>query len=178
MRKPLVYLILVLMFMLPAIPVCKTQGLDYRVHAMFVYHFTKYIEWPSKRNHDGFQIVFMGDSPVLSELTKVVENKLIDNRKVNIQSAKPGDRLLKNCDVLYLPDSRNMTTARVKEISESLSEYPILIITEKQGLLQYGSMINLVVVDEKLRFQINKTLIQSRNMKVSSELLRLANLVL
>jgi hypothetical protein len=42
-------------------------------------------------------------------------------------------------------------------------------------MLQYGSMINLLVLDEKLRFQINKTLIQSRNMKVSSELIRLAS---
>lgn len=178
MKKAVVSVLLTFLFLLPGIPVCKTQGLDYRVHAMFIYHFTKYIEWPAKRNHEGFQISFLGSTPVLEELTAVTENKLIDNRKVNIQSVQPGDRLLRNSDIIYIPNSRKFSPEIVKELSNSLSDLPVLIITEQQGMLQHGSMINLVVSDEKLRFQINKTLIQSRSMKVSSELLRLANQIL
>jgi hypothetical protein len=168
-------MLIVLLFLLPAIPVCKTPGLDYRVHAMFIYHFTKYIEWPDKRNHDDFQVCFLGETPVFSEFKKVTEGKLIDNRKVSIQSVSPGDKLIRSSDIIYIPDTRKISPDQIKAISESLAELPVLIITEKQGMLQYGSMINLLVLDEKLRFQINKTLIQSRNMKVSSELIRLAS---
>jgi hypothetical protein len=162
----------------PLRPFGLPQGLDYRVHAMFVYHFTKYIEWPAQRNHDGFQVFFLEETPVISEFRKVIENKLIDNRKVSIQRLDFDNKMLRNADIIYVPSSKRIKAEQIRALSESLAGFPVLIITENEGLLKRGSMINLIVVDDKLRFEVNKSLIQSRGLKVSSELLRLASQVL
>jgi hypothetical protein len=164
-------------FFLPAVPVCQTQGLDYRVHAMFLYHFTKYIEWPVERNHEGFVVGFIGETPAQSEFRRVTENKKIDGKSILLKSFQVNDKSLHYSDMIYIAENKKLSPDEIKMISDNLKEHPVLIITEKKGLLQYGSMINLIVTDDKLRFQINKTLIQSRKMKVSSELLRLAEFV-
>ena len=46
---------------------------------------------------------------------------------------------------------------------------------QKNGMLKKGAAINFLVIDEKLRFEISKTKITEHNLKVSSELLKLAS---
>jgi hypothetical protein len=50
----------------------------------------------------------------------------------------------------------------------------VLIITDAQGALDAGSVINLLVVDQRIRFEVSLKGARSQGLKISSDLLALA----
>jgi hypothetical protein len=49
-----------------------------------------------------------------------------------------------------------------------------LIVTESEGALRQGSVINFIVVDEHVRFEISLESARGRNIRLSSRLLSVA----
>jgi hypothetical protein len=56
-------------------------------------------------------------------------------------------------------------------------DLPTLTIGELQGFSEWGGVIELFVDDNKFRFEINAAAARRGNLKVSSQLLRLARAV-
>ena len=143
---------------------------DYRFHSVFMYNFTKYIQWPSSAQSGDFVIGVLGSSPVISELEKMAVNKSVGSQKIVVRKFKNANEIA-NCQMLFIPsaDSREFDTAL-----EKLRGKSTLIMTEKNGLGQKGSGINFVLVDGKWRFELNESATESAGLKVSKELSRLA----
>ena len=54
---------------------------------------------------------------------------------------------------------------------------PLLTVTESEEALELGSMINFVVVEDKVRFDIAPPPFESSNLKISARLLGVARKV-
>jgi hypothetical protein len=52
-----------------------------------------------------------------------------------------------------------------------------LLVTESEGLARKGSCINFVIVDDRLKLEINKKNIEHRELGVATELLNLGTVV-
>jgi hypothetical protein len=146
---------------------------DYRFHSVFMYNFTKYIQWPTSVQTGDFIIGVLGNSPILPELEKMAENKTVGNQKIVIKKFKSVSDI-SSCQMLFIPsaDSRDFESAL-----EKLKGKPTLVLTEKNGLGQKGSGINFVLLDGKWRFELNENATQNAGLKVSKELSRLAILL-
>jgi hypothetical protein len=48
------------------------------------------------------------------------------------------------------------------------------VITEKDGVLKQGAIINFVSVEGKLKFETNKTEIEKREIRIAADLLKLS----
>jgi len=60
----------------------------------------------------------------------------------------------------------------------ALKGSPILTIGESDGFLESGGIINFLMEDEKVRFEINNTAAKQARLKIRSKLLRLAQRVI
>lgn len=147
----------------------QAQELNYKVHAMFIYHFTKYIEWPQDASKKEFVIGVYGYSPIISELEELIESKRAISKNIVIKELNAKSELA-SCDIIFVPNSK---TAKVPLIKEKIAGLPTLLITEKEGECKKESCVNFVVVDDKLKFEINKNNFAKTNLKISSELLKL-----
>ena len=78
------------------------------------------------------------------------------------------------CDIIYLPkeQSRNLRLVAQKAKGEN-----VLIVTEDKELAAKGANISFYVEDDKLRFIINKAATADQNIKISSSLLSLAEVI-
>ncbi|MES2730805.1 MAG: YfiR family protein [Bacteroidota bacterium] len=143
---------------------------DYRFHSVFMYNFTKYIQWPASAQSGDFVIGVLGNSAIIIELEKMATNKLVGSQKIHIKKFKNVAEVT-NCQMLFIPstDSRDFESAL-----EKLKGKSTLVLTEKNGLGQKGSGINFVLVEGKWRFELNEQATQSAGLKVSKELTRLA----
>ena len=148
------------------------QELNYKMHAMFIYHFTKYINWPEKESGEDFVIGIIGQTPLKDELLSITKSKNINNRKVSIKQFKENYEELKNCQIIFIPESESKY---INKVIANTEKSAVLVITEKGGMLQKGASINFLVINEKLRFEISKTKLAEHNLKVSNELLKLAS---
>jgi hypothetical protein len=141
---------------------------------VFIYNFTKYIEWPEAYKSGDFTIGILGDYDALyNELTKLSKQYKVSDQTFSIQTVEnPAN--LKNPHILYIPDD---STEHLSEALEVLKGKSTLVITETPGLARQGSGINFIVQGNRQKFELNKSNVESRDLKVANTLERLAVLV-
>jgi len=150
------------------------QKLNYELVSMYVYNFTKYIEWP--KNNNDFVVGVYGASPITVMLTKYISSKHVGSRPIVVKVINsPEDA--NTCSILFLPlDQSN----KIKQLNDELKGKPVLIVSEKYGMSKKGASISIFLDeddDEKTKFDINKISITNNGLIISTNLLRLASQV-
>ncbi len=143
------------------------QETDYRIHAVFLYNFTKYVQWPTGQSGD-FVIGVVGNSPIYDELVKITNGKMAGSQKIVVVKFKSPD-VITNCNMLFVASQANF-----ENVQEKVAGKPVLLITERPGLAQKGSNINFVIKENKWRFELNENATRNAGLKVSAELSKLA----
>lgn len=142
-----------------------------RLKAVFLYNFTKYIEWPEAYREGNFVITVYGSSStLLAELRNITATKMLGQQKFEIKSTTSLDGIGKS-HILFIPQETAFT---MNEIAAKLKGKSTLIVTEKSGMAKQGSAINFVVIENKQKFELNKSNAEKYNLKVSSNLSSLA----
>jgi hypothetical protein len=57
-------------------------------------------------------------------------------------------------------------------------EYPILVVTESSGALNHGSMINFLLSEGRVRFEVSLAAVEHAGLSLSSRLLAVAHSVI
>ncbi len=148
----------------------QTIDTNSRIKAVFMYNFARYIDWPSSYKDGPFVIGVFGDSKVLSELKKMAKMKKINSRPLKVvQYERVGD--VGKCHILYIPKKYS---DEFNAINKKLKSQSTLVITESKGLLDKGAGVNFVVVNNRQKFELNKSLLKKKKLKVSNDLEALA----
>jgi hypothetical protein len=151
----------------------QTEVEEYQAKAAFMYNFTKFIEWEdnSLNNASTFNICILGDSPIMNPLNDLAANKKIHNKKINITKySDAGD--IKTCHMLFIPE--HISPENLKRSLQAPSVQNALIVSEQKGDLDLGSAINFLIVNNKIKFEVNLNSLNRNNIKASSQLLKLA----
>ena len=149
------------------------QGTDYAVHANIIYHFTKYINWPDEKKSGDFVIGIVGESPLFEKLKTFIANKSVGSQRIVIRKYSPSAQSF-NCHILFISDEESSS---IKKIASGTAASSILLVAETEGMARKGACINFVIVDERLKLEINKKNISQRDLGIATELLNLGTLV-
>lgn len=145
---------------------------EYHLKAAFIYRFTSYIEW-EKIPEKEFGIGIIGESPITKPLKEIAASKTVRHRKMIIhelsETSGPG-----TCSVVFIS---RQCKASLSEILARIPKRNVLVITEKPGYAEEGAAINFVIIDNKIRFEVNLKSLSSAGLKASSQLLKLAIMV-
>ena len=151
------------------------QGGDYQTHTVYIWNFTKYIQWPASYQNGDYVIGVIGNSPIVPKLKGLAATKkVVGAQKIVIKQFKTVASMDKNCHMIYVTTSESRNLAAIKKFFDGKSA---LIITEKTGLARQGSCINFVLRDGSWRFEMNKTETDKAGLKVSKQLTRLATII-
>ncbi|MEJ7647364.1 MAG: YfiR family protein [Chryseolinea sp.] len=167
MRKTTVLLFFLVIILFPA------AGQNYKMHSVFIYSFTRYVVWPDAYSKGDFEILVLGDSPIIEELKAMAKAKKVGDRSIKVTKIN-GSSEIRKCNMLFLAAAKS---AQITEVMDKVSTQSILVVTEEAGLGAKGSDINFVVKDGKLAFELNQTSVGKQGLKVSNELSRLAILL-
>jgi len=146
---------------------------NYKMHSVFIYSFTRYVQWPDTYNQGDFEILVLGDSPILEELKAMAQAKKVGDRAIKITKIKAPSEIRK-CNMLFLAAAKS---EQIAEVMEKVNTQSILVVSEEAGLGLKGSDINFIVKDGKLAFELNQASVNKQGLKVSNELTRLAILI-
>ena len=152
------------------------QADEYRVKAAFLYKFGSYIEWPSgsfARADSPVAIGVMGADALADELAQIVAGRNVNGRPVLVRKLRPGGPIA-GLHVLFIGGS---DSGRLAEILAAARGRALLTVTESEDALELGSMINFVVVEDKVRFDVAPPPSESGNLKISARLLGVARKV-
>ncbi len=149
------------------------RGAEYRIHCIYIYNFTKYIQWPSDYGSGDFTIGIVGETGLADELKKMASVKTVNGRKMVIKRYNSVNEVDKICPMLILPaQSSDFLSNALKSCGKNT-----LIITQKAGLAKTGSPINFVSMDGKPKFEMNTTVLDKTDLKVLTQLKSIAIVV-
>jgi len=142
-------------------------GQNEKFKALFIYNFTKYIEWPSTGGQT-FVIMVLGDSPIVNELSTISQVKKVGTHSISVKKVNSISEI-NDCHILYVASSKSRL---VPDLVTKLQSKNILIITDEM-ISKAGFGINFVVKDGKQAFEVSKGNIENHNLKINSGLLAL-----
>lgn len=151
----------------------NVKGQEEKFKAVFMYNFTKYLQWPNSKHSGDFVIGVYGASPIFNELTVIAEKKGVGTQKIVVVKISEPSKISK-CHIVYLPENRS---AKADEVLRFCKGNGVVFISDKPGLCKTHSGINYVKVNGKQNFEINKKRLESEGIKVNSALLSLGILV-
>ncbi len=105
-----------------------------KAQTMFIYNFSRLIEWPPNSRSGNFVIGVFGATEITMELELYTKGKKVGTRDIVIQRYKTLEEI-SDCHILFVPFER---TKRMPEILNQLNGKSTLIITEKTGGLERG----------------------------------------
>ena len=149
---------------------------EYLIKAGFIYNFANLVQWPSNsfaQPTSPIVIGILGEDPFGTILDRVLEGKKVNGRAFLVKRLK-SVLDLKECHIVFVSSSE-MT--HLVEAIHSVKGMPILTIGEIPGFAKRGGIINLVLEDNKVHFEVNVEAAKEADLNISSRLLALARIV-
>jgi|SRR5208283_1255453 len=148
---------------------------EYGIKAAFLFNFARLTEWPDNafRLHDKiFEICILGDDHFGGTL-ETLSNRAVGGRRVSITRITNITES-SACDLLFIASSE---TDRLPEIISFVKNRPVLTVSDIAGFEKEGGIIAFFLRDNRVRFRINIVAAGMANLKISSYLLEVGEIV-
>lgn len=159
----------------PARVAAAEEGdLERSVKAAFLYKFLLYVEFPVSAFSDPAAPLIIGvvaADAMAAELSRMVAGRQIRKRTVTVRTLRESEIGL-GVHLLFVGGA---DMARLGRLCKASPPGPTLVVTEAENALQYGSVINFIIVAQRVRFDISLDAADKNNVKLSSRLLAVAN---
>lgn len=130
--------------------------------SLFIYNFTKLVEWPIEYNGTEFIIGIAGDDQCVQQLQNFMSQKKVSGKKIIVEKYKKGARY----NVVYITSSE---TNNFSTIKNAVKKTKTLLVTDDSA---EGAHISFMLDQDKVRYMVNKAAIEKAGMKVGQELMR------
>jgi len=171
----LISLLLAACFVTPNRGECAVAS-EYEIKAAFLFNFAKFVDWPASSfagRDSPIVIGVLGSDPFGGVLDSTLRNEDVKGRKLVVKrSNQLGD--LKGCHIVFVSSSEQ---SHVGSIIQELKDRPVLTVGDMPGFAGHGGIVNFIMRDRKVGFEINPAAADKAGLKISSQLLRLAKIV-
>ena len=155
-----------------AFPVAAQSGVEADpVMAAFVHRFTQFVEWPqgALSGSDEMVICVAGSDEFLATLQGVVRGNVLGGRPIVAREARSPQEV-RGCHVLFV----SFLASRPERFVAAARGLPVLTVGDSTDFLEAGGIINLRIVDRRIRFAIDAAAASQVGLRLSSQLLDLA----
>ncbi len=147
-----------------------------QVEAAYLFNFGKFVRWPIEKNpsSDSFGICILGKDPFGAVLDSTVAGERIGGKHITVGKLSRMQEA-SDCSVLYISSSEEDRLGSVLAAAQRLS---LLTVSDIPHFAERGGIIGLVAQQNKIRFEVNRTVAEQSNLALSSELLKIATRVI
>lgn len=149
---------------------------EYQVKAAFLYNFAKFVEWPPRSFKSASQsiaICILGENAFSPSLEQAVAGKVIEGRGFVVRQISNTQQAAR-CQILFVSASER---TRSRSILDDLKSSGVLTVGETDGFAGQGGVINFKLADDRVRIEINLQAAEREQIRISSKLLSLAQIV-
>ncbi len=150
-----------------------TRAQDEKFKALFMYNFTKYIEWPQNKQSGDFVIGVIGNPAIAGELNAIADRKSVGSQAIKVKEINSSDEMGK-MHIVYVAEGKSDEAAA---IAGKIKGKGVVLITDKPGFAQSTSGINYIKKDGKPNFEVSSKHLAEEGVKVSSQLMALGTAV-
>ena len=151
-----------------AAPAWAQQAQEYEVKAAFLYKFPAFVEWPAQKPGP-FVIAVAGAPDVAEELERLAKGHTINAHPIVVKPLAEGESAA-GANVLFV----GRDSGRLARLAAAVAGTPVLVVSEAPGALDQGSMINFVVSEDRVRFEVAVDAAERAGLRISPRLLAVA----
>ena len=144
----------------------NTRAQEGTVIAAHVYNFTRNIDWPTDNAGNEFIIDIIGHKSVYDKLKETVAGHKMGSQTIVVRYLETVENITQS-QILFVGFWQSKY---INKAIEKVGTSATLIITEKDGLIESGAGINLVIRNDVIKFEMKKENILKYGLKVSSAL--------
>ena len=172
----------------------STSSHEYEIKAAFLYNFMKFVGWPQEKTGDANEPIILGiiGKDPFGKAANSIEGKKVGQRDVVVRQFKslmelkehfePNEselnqlaQSLRKCHLLFVCSSERDL---FRDIIGMVKSSAVLTVGDTDGFLESGGIINFLVEESKIRFEINLVSAKKAKIDIRSQLLRLAKRVI
>ena len=170
---------LILTFLFAAafwVPAWSADLEEYQVKALYMYNFAKFVQWPEgsfSGPEDTINLYVIGQDPFDRLLEEAFE-RTAQGRSFRITRMRKWEDVPADCHMLFVG---RMEKKFMTRILDSVAGRPVLTVGDENSFSRAGGIIALVTRENRIRFQVSRQALIESNLKLSSNLLRLAEII-
>lgn len=146
---------------------------EYSLKAVFLLNFTKFVEWPAEAfadPADPLRVCILGHDPFGETADVVFAGEAAGGRRLELRRvATPLDAAA--CQVVFLSAAEEAET--LARLPDAKRPYQ-LTVGETDEFLERGGLLRFRLQEDRLRLVVNGAALDRSRLRVSSKLLRLA----
>jgi hypothetical protein len=159
--------------LLPA-PALAAEGdaLEYAVKATYLYKFAAYVDWPSSAfatPGSPLSLCIAGDDPFGASLDSAVRDQRVAGRPLVVRRLKSVARD-SDCQILFVGGADPLRA----QLLAALRGSAVLTVTDRHESGGSAGIIDFVMRDNRVRFDIDEAAATRNGLGISSKLLKLA----
>jgi hypothetical protein len=153
---------------------------EYQIKAAFLCKFGHYVDWPgapgaATSQQLPFVIGVMAAATVADELALAARGQLVQGRPLLVRRIERAAEAADGPSIVFIARSH---MARAGEVLAAVRDRPVLTVTESDhDLNPDAAIINFVVVEDKVRFDVSLSAAARAGLKISARLLTVARAV-
>jgi len=150
----------------------EKESLENAVKAAYLSKFGLYVEWPDtafSSPSSALTLCVVGEDPFGAALDKTAADQRVDGRPIVVRRLKTVGRD-SGCHILYIGGS---DAPHTRQTIDTVRGSSVLTVSDARGT-QVGAIINFVVKDNRVRFDIDDEAAAQNRLTISSKLLSLA----
>jgi uncharacterized protein DUF4154 len=164
------------------------QASERTIKAAFLFKFAEYVDWPAapvpavdspfgvapvEPADSPFVFGVLGSGALADDLLRMTADRTMDERPIRVRRLAAGDGI-DDLQVLFIAADQE---DKVGELLSSARGRPILTVTESEGALANGSVINFTLDGERVRFEVSLSAAEVNSLRLNSRLLAVAERV-
>jgi hypothetical protein len=148
----------------------EPSNLEASVKAAFLFRFAGFVEWPAgafPSLDTPLVISVVEHRGIAGELEAIAASRTFDGRPIMVRRLGGGEPV---------PPSHIVFIADGPRLEQAIRAVPgaALVVTDTEGALRAGSVINFVVSEGRVRFEVDRDAAARRGLKLSSRMLAVA----
>jgi len=150
--------------------------LEYEVKATYLYKFAPFVQWPSSAfdsPSSPLQLCVAATEAVGDVVERAAAGQSAGEHPVAVRRV-PAAARVSGCHILYLAGTRAASTAAALD---AVRGTPVLTVTDGAGERDPHGVVNFVIRENRVRFQIDNQEAAENSLLISSKLLSLADYV-
>ncbi|WP_374366527.1 YfiR family protein [Piscinibacter sp.] len=138
----------------------------------FTLTLARFVQWPADMERASLRLCVLQRSPALAAAFASRQGTVVTGRVLEVLG---GDAVrTARCDLLFVDASAGGAGA---EALAAVAGRPVLTLGTVDGFASHGGMVELVNVDDALRFDVNLAPLRAAHLGLSSQALKLARRV-
>lgn len=166
---PLACLILTVL----ASPASTADQTGHQVKAAMLYNVTKFVEWSGSSRPDTSLVICVLGKPAITPAIEGLAGRLVQGHQVRVLLAT-GQEDMRACHVVFIGEGERRN---LPAILAAAGRRGILTVSDMDRFTGQGGVLGLVESEGRVKLEVNLESAQQANLKISSQLLKLARIV-